>query len=184
VVEPRRAPDSAPEAGPAPARLVVVVDDYDALLAPTSPGGRPLARALAAIAQRGGRLGIHLAVATGSPELTAGTEVDEAAQLRIALRTEQPAESDLLVHLPDAAAVPESTPGRGYLLRPDGGVSAFQAARVSGRIPRTATLRPTVVAVDLAELGAPPLRRPVRELGNGPTDLALLASALQRAAAR
>ncbi|GAA2242148.1 hypothetical protein GCM10010430_24680 [Kitasatospora cystarginea] len=168
---------------PAPARLVVVVDDYDALLAPTSPAGRPLARALAAVARRGGRLGVHLAVSTGSPEETAGTEVDEAAQLRIALRTADPADSDLLIHLGDAAALPEGTPGRGYLRRPDGGVAAFQAARVSGRIPRTATLRPTVVAVDPAQLGAPPTRRPVRELGNGPTDLALLASALQRAAA-
>lgn len=31
-------------------------------------------------------------------------------------------------------------------------------------------------------MGDPPARRPLRELGNGPTDLALLASALQRAA--
>ncbi|WP_371497329.1 FtsK/SpoIIIE domain-containing protein [Kitasatospora sp. NBC_00374] len=185
VIEPRRAPGSTPaaEAEPTPARLVVVVDDYEALLAPTSPAGRPLARALAEVARRGGRLGVHLVAATGAPELTAGTEVDEAALLRIALRTDQPAESDLLIHLPDAAALPEDTPGRGYLRRPDGGVTAFQTARVSGRIPRTATLRPTVVAIDPAHLGAPPTRRPVRELGNGPTDLALLASALQRAAA-
>ncbi|MER8185418.1 FtsK/SpoIIIE domain-containing protein [Kitasatospora sp. NPDC094015] len=187
VVEPRRAPGTAPAApaadGPPPARLIVVVDDYDALLAPTSPAGRPLARALAEVAARGGRLGVHLIAATGAPELTAGTEVDEAALLRIALRTDQTAESDLLIDLPDAAALPEDTPGRGYLRRPDGAVTAFQAARVSGRIPRTATLRPTVVAVDPAQLGEPPTRRPVRELGNGPTDLALLASALQRAAA-
>jgi S-DNA-T family DNA segregation ATPase FtsK/SpoIIIE len=52
---------------------------------------------------------------------------------------------------------------------------------VSGRIPRTATLRPTVAPIDWAAMGDPPARRPVRELGNGPTDLALLASALQRA---
>ncbi|WP_035793413.1 FtsK/SpoIIIE domain-containing protein [Kitasatospora mediocidica] len=165
-----------------PARLVVVVDDYDALLAPTSPAGRPLARALAAVAQRGGRLGVHLVAATGRPELSAGSEVDEAALWRIALRTDHPADSELLVHVDDAASVPEETPGRGYLRRPDGAVLAFQTARVSGRIPRTATLRPTVVAVDPAQLGTPPTRRPVRELGNGPTDLALLASALQRAA--
>jgi hypothetical protein len=31
-------------------------------------------------------------------------------------------------------------------------------------------------------MGDPPARRQVRELGNGPTDLALLASALERAA--
>ncbi|MBB4925443.1 FtsK/SpoIIIE domain-containing protein [Kitasatospora kifunensis] len=165
-----------------PVRLIVVVDDYDALLSPTSPAGRPLARALAAIAQRGARLGMHLVAATSRPELSAGSELAEAAQWRIALRTDHPADSELLVHVDDAAALPEQTPGRGYLRRPDGAVLAFQTARVSGRIPRTATLRPTVVAVDPAQLGAPPTRRPVRELGNGPTDLALLASALQRAA--
>ncbi|WP_405013097.1 FHA domain-containing protein [Kitasatospora sp. NBC_01539] len=170
--------------GPGPARMIVIVDDLDALYAPTSPAGRPLARALGAVAERGGRLGMHVVAATGSPERTSGTEIDEAAQLRIALRTDQPAESDQLIHLPDAAAVPEDTPGRGYLRRPDGGVTAFQSARVGGRIPRTSTLRPTVVAIDPLQLGAPPTRRPVRELGNGPTDLALLASALQRAAAQ
>ncbi|MGC0316341.1 FtsK/SpoIIIE domain-containing protein [Kitasatospora acidiphila] len=166
----------------APPRLILVVDDYDALLAPHSPAGRPLARALAAVAERGGRLGVHLVAATGRPELTAGTEVDDAAQWRIALRTDHPADSDLLVHVDDAAGLPDTTPGRGYLRRPDGAVLAFQTARITGRIPRTATLRPTVVALDPAQLGAPPTRRPVRELGNGPTDLALLASALQRAA--
>ncbi|MGW6918872.1 FtsK/SpoIIIE domain-containing protein [Kitasatospora sp. NPDC054939] len=186
VGRPRGPLPSAPAPAPAavPARLVVVVDDYEALLAPTSPAGRPLARALAAVARRGGPLGVHLAVATGRPEESAGTEVDEAALLRIALRTDDPADSDLLIHLGDAAALPDGTPGRGYLRLPDGGVTAFQAARISGRIPRTATLRPTVVAIDPLQLGAPPARRPVRELGNGPTDLALLASALQRAADR
>ncbi|MFE4603504.1 FHA domain-containing protein [Kitasatospora indigofera] len=186
VGRPRNGSARPAAGGPAapPARLIVAVDDYDALLAPTSPAGRPLARALAAVARRGGPLGVHLVVTTGQPEETAGTEVDEAALLRIALRTEYPSDSDLLIHLGDAAALDEDTPGRGYLRLPDGGVSAFQTARISGRIPRTATLRPTVVAIDPAQLGAPPARRPVRELGNGPTDLALLASALQRAAAR
>ncbi|MFE1319283.1 FtsK/SpoIIIE domain-containing protein [Kitasatospora phosalacinea] len=180
VIEPRRSPD-APPADASPPRLVVLVDDYDALLGPASPGGRPLARALASVAVHGARLGVHVVAATGSPESTAGTEVDEAAQLRIALRTEQPGDSDLLVHLPDAAALPGTTPGRGYLRRADGAVTAFQGARVSGRIPRTATLRPTVVAQRLEDHGAAPSPRPVRELGNGPTDLALLASALRRA---
>ncbi|PYC66482.1 hypothetical protein C7C46_31350 [Streptomyces tateyamensis] len=192
VVSPRgSAPAGAPAAPPAaiatvtapPPRLVVVVDDYEALLAPHSPAGRPLARALAAVAQRGGRLGVHLVATTGHPEQTADTELDEAAQWRIALRSDHPADSDLLIHVDDAAAVADTTPGRGYLRRPDGAVLAFQTARITGRIPRTATLRPTVVALDVTQLGTPPTRRPVRELGNGPTDLALLASALQRAAA-
>ncbi|MEV4561395.1 FtsK/SpoIIIE domain-containing protein, partial [Kitasatospora sp. NPDC049285] len=181
VAAPRRSPEAAPAAEPGPVRLVVLVDDYDVLVSPGSPGGRPLARALAAVARQGARLGVHVVAATGAPEATAGSEVDEAAQLRIALRTEQPGESDLLIHLPDAAALPAGTPGRGYLRRPDGAVTAFQGARVSGRIPRTATLRPTVVALQPEDHGAAPTPRPVRELGNGPTDLALLGSALRRA---
>jgi hypothetical protein len=168
-------------------RLVVVVDDFDALVAPGlgSPG-RPSAgsvvRALEAVARDGERLGVHLVAATGRPERTAGTEADERARLRIALRTADPESAALLVHVEDPAGLDEAVPGRGYLRRPGGAVTPFQAARVSARIPRTATLRPTVVPLEWERMGDPPARRQVRELGNGPTDLALLASALQRAA--
>ncbi|MCQ4042519.1 FtsK/SpoIIIE domain-containing protein [Streptantibioticus rubrisoli] len=168
-------------------RLVVMVDDFDALTAPAlgSPG-RPAAgsvvRAVESLARAGARLGVHLVVSTGRPERTAGTEADDRARLRIALRTEDPESAVLLVHVEEPAALGEQQPGRGYLRRPDGAVTPFQAGRVSGRIPRTATLRPTVVPVEWERMGDPPTRRPVRELGNGPTDLALLASALQRAA--
>jgi hypothetical protein len=168
-------------------RLVVVVDDFDALTAPAlgSPG-RPAAgsvvRAVEAVARAGARLGVHLMAATGRPERTAGTEADERSRLRIALRTEDPESAALLVHIEEPAALDEQVPGRGYLRRPDGAVTAFQTGRVSGRIPRTATLRPTVVPLEWERMGDPPTRKPVRELGNGPTDLALLASALDRAA--
>ncbi|BBA97666.1 hypothetical protein RVR_3517 [Actinacidiphila reveromycinica] len=168
-------------------RLVVVVDDFDALVAPGlgSPG-RPSAgsvvRALEAVARDGERLGVHLFAATGRPERTAGTETDERARLRIALRTADPESAALLVHVEDPAGLDDAVPGRGYLRRPGGAVTPFQAARVSARIPRTATLRPTVVPLEWERMGDPPARRQVRELGNGPTDLALLASALQRAA--
>ena len=172
----RLAVDTAP-----PARLLVVVDDHDELLLPGRERAA-LASALDTVAVRGPRLGIHLVVATGRPDRSSGTDLDEAAHLRIALRTDDPRLSALLIHVDYAASVPEDRPGRGYVRHADGGVTAFQAARVSGRIPRTATLRPTVAPLDWAAMGDPPARRPVRELGNGPTDLALLASALQRAA--
>jgi len=84
---------------------------------------------------------------------------------------------------PPAAPGPDDpAPGRGRLGHPDGRVTPFQGGRVTGRIPRTATLRPTVVPLEWERMGDPPARRRVRELGNGPTDLALLASALERAA--
>ncbi|GHF73395.1 hypothetical protein GCM10010218_63210 [Streptomyces mashuensis] len=166
-------------------RLVVLVDDFDALVAPAlGSTGRPAAgsvvRALEAVARDGERLGVHLIVASGRPERTADTAAVERAGLRVTLEIGPPAA--------DAAGGPDGgagapVPGRGRLARPDdAGATPFQAGRVTGRIPRTATQRPTVVALDWQRMGDPPTRRPVRELGNGPTDLALLASALQRAA--
>ncbi|WP_240151921.1 FtsK/SpoIIIE domain-containing protein [Streptomyces mobaraensis] len=161
-------------------RLVVLVDDYDALVAPAlGSTGRPAAgsvvRALEAVARDGERLGIHLVAASGRPDRTEGTEAAERAALRVALEI-APAEAG-------AQGDGGPAPGRGRLRRPDDeAATPFQAGRVTGRIPRTATLRPTVVPLDWQRMGDPPTRRPVRELGNGPTDLALLASALQRAA--
>ncbi|MEU6666142.1 FHA domain-containing protein [Streptomyces sp. NPDC046727] len=163
-------------AGAAPPlpRLVVVVDDLDTLVSPPlgSPG-RPAAgsviRALEAVARDGERLGVHLVAAAGAGGRTAESEPARRAALRVALDAPQPG--------PDQPA-----PGRGALAYADGRTVGFQGGRVTGRIPRTATQRPTVVPLDWQRMGDPPARRPVRELGNGPTDLALLASAVERAA--
>ncbi|MFF9360554.1 FHA domain-containing protein [Streptomyces griseoluteus] len=172
------------EAAPPLPRLVVVVDDLDALVSPAlgSPG-RPAAgsvvRALEAVAREGERLGVHLVTATGTDGRTAQTEPARRATLRVTLdapsggRGTGPAER---------SAEGEPAPGRGVLAYPDGRVTGVQGGRVTGRIPRTATQRPTVLPLDWQRMGDPPTRRPVRELGNGPTDLALLASAVERAA--
>ncbi|MFJ9674900.1 FHA domain-containing protein [Streptomyces sp. NPDC101221] len=172
----RLRPAAKRRTGPVPPlpRLVVVVDDLDALVTPPlgSPG-RPAAgsvmRALEAVAREGERLGVHLVAATAPDDRTENTEPALRATLRVTL--------DAPVPGPD-----EPAPGRGVLTHPDGRTTAFQGGRVTGRIPRTATLRPTVVPLEWHRMGDPPTRRPVRELGNGPTDLALLASALERAA--
>lgn len=164
-------------------RLVVLVDDYDALVAPAlGSTGRPAAgsvvRALEAVARDGDRLGVHLVAASGRPDRTDGTEAAERATLRVQLEI-APGEAGA----PGDGGANGPAPGRGRLHRAgDEAATPFQAGRVTGRIPRTATLRPTVVPLDWQRMGDPPARRPVRELGNGPTDLALLASALQRAA--
>ncbi|WP_454320941.1 FHA domain-containing protein [Streptomyces phaeoluteigriseus] len=162
------------EAPPPLPRLIVVVDDLDALVAPAlgSPG-RPAAgsvmRALEAVAREGERLGVHLVAATGPGGRTAESEPARQATLRIVLDA-------------PGSGADEPAPGRGRLRGADGRLTPFQGGRVTGRIPRTATLRPTVVPLEWQRMGDPPTRRPVRELGNGPTDLALLASALERAA--
>ncbi|MCH0543460.1 cell division protein FtsK, partial [Streptomyces sp. MUM 203J] len=178
VVAPRTPePEPADPARPLLPRLVVLVDDLDALVAPAlgSPG-RPAAgsvvRALEAVARDGERLGVHLVAATARPDRTAATEAARRARLRVLLDAPAPSPG------PDDPA-----PGRGRLTHEDGRpATPFQSGRVTGRIPRTSTLRPTVVPLEWARMGDPPTRRPVRELGNGPTDLALLASALDRAA--
>ncbi|MFJ5679869.1 FtsK/SpoIIIE domain-containing protein [Streptomyces sp. NPDC093097] len=177
---PAAVPD-APAAAPMP-RLFVLVDDFDALVSPALGSmGRPAAgsvvRALEAVAREGAALGVHLIAATGHPDRTEGTATAEQAALRIQLGTAaDPAEPAA----PGSEPVP---PGRGRLHRAADDTSVpFQAGRVTGRIPRTSTLRPTVVPLEWPRMGDPPARRPLRELGNGPTDLALLASALQRAA--
>ncbi|MFD8813107.1 cell division protein FtsK, partial [Streptomyces sp. NPDC059627] len=113
--------------------------------------------------------GVHLVAAAGTGGRTAETDPARQATLRITLDT-------------PAGGPDEPAPGRGRLTTPDGRTTAFQTGRVTGRIPRTATQRPTVVPLDWHRMGDPPTRRPVRELGNGPTDLALLASAVERAA--
>ncbi|KOT79622.1 cell division protein FtsK [Streptomyces rimosus subsp. pseudoverticillatus] len=164
----------AVQSAPMP-RLFVLVDDFDALVAPAlGSTGRPAAgsvvRALEAVAREGAALGVHLIAATGHPDRTSDTATDRAAGLRVELG-------------PAADAAEPVPPGRGRLHRAaDSSVTPFQAGRVTGRIPRTSTLRPTVVPLEWERMGDPPARRPLRELGNGPTDLALLASALQRAA--
>jgi hypothetical protein len=116
------------------------------------------------VAREGARLGVHLVATTARPDRTADTDPARLASLRIEL-----------------AAPDRPGPGRGVLRCPDGRSVPFQSGRVTGRIPRTATQRPTVVPLEWERMGDPPARRPVRELGNGPTDLALLASALERA---
>ncbi|MGW8766561.1 FHA domain-containing protein [Streptomyces sp. NPDC055815] len=172
---PRTGPGEQASARALP-RLVVLVDDFDALVAPAlGAPGRPAAgsvvRALEAVARNGERLGVHLVATSARPDRTADTELAHGARLRIVLDP------------PPVAAGPDvPAAGRGRLGHPDGRVTPFQAGRVTGRIPRTATLRPTVVPLEWERMGDPPTRRPVRELGNGPTDLALLASALDRAA--
>ncbi|UED88569.1 FHA domain-containing protein [Streptomyces profundus] len=157
---PMRVPGSAPLPW-----LVVLVDDLPALLSPPlgAPGRQAagsMLRVLEAARREGPRLGVRLVLAGGPP--AAGDPLDLSAALRLTLTG--------------------TPPGRAELRTPDGARTPLQTGRVTGRIPRTATLRPTVTRLDWERVGDPPARRPVRELGNGPTDIALLASAATRAA--
>ncbi|ARQ70407.1 FtsK/SpoIIIE domain-containing protein [Streptomyces marincola] len=165
VVALRPAPGSegqAAETGALP-WLVLLVDDLDALTAPAlGAPGRPAAgsvvRALEMAVREGHRLGVRVVAAGDLP----------GASARVVLSGKPPGRAELVLSAggPGGAAGPVP----------------FQAGRVTARIPRTSTLRPTVTRLDWERVGDPPARRPVRELGNGPTDIALLASAAARAA--
>ncbi|UCM88363.1 FtsK/SpoIIIE domain-containing protein [Streptomyces marincola] len=143
--------------------LVLLVDDLDALTAPAlGAPGRPAAgsvvRALEMAVREGHRLGVRLVAAGDLP----------GAAARVVLSGKPQGRAELV---PSAAGLGEAAEA-----------VPFQAGRVTARIPRTSTLRPTVARLDWERAGDPPARRPVRELGNGPTDIALLASAAARAA--
>ena len=116
------------EAAPPLPRLVVLVDDLDALVSPAlgSPG-RPAAgsvvRALEAVAREGERLGVHLVAATARGGRTAETEPARRATLRVGpgrrrhrARTNRP-------------------PGRGRLDLADGRATAFQGGPRHGPHP-------------------------------------------------
>ncbi|GAA2920555.1 hypothetical protein GCM10020221_15890 [Streptomyces thioluteus] len=161
-------------------RLVVLVDDLDALVAPAlGSTGRPAAgsvvRALEAVAREGERLGVHLVAASGRPDRTADTAVAERALLRAALEIAPAAD--------DGGPAGGPAPGRGRLHRPAAGpATPFPGGPGHRPDPADRDATPDGGSAGLAADGDPPTRRPLRELGNGPTDLALLASALQRAA--
>jgi DNA segregation ATPase FtsK/SpoIIIE-like protein len=130
-------------------RLVILVDDFDTLVDPALGNpGRPAAgsvvRALEAVARDGARLGMHVVAASGRPDRTDGTAVAQAAALRAELSRAGHGTGDEV-----------AIPGRGSLIASDGTVTDFQAGRVTGRIPRTSTQRPTVVPLDCAGCTCP-----------------------------
>lgn len=164
-------------------RVLVAVDDIERL-AGRFPG---LVKGLADIVHRGAALGVHLAVATGQPALAGSIEATAEAELRVALRTDDATASHALIHIDDAATLDDEYPGRALIRGSDGAVHPFQAGRVTGRMPRTATLRPTAVRQDWTDMGAPLTRRSATTAASGrpligPTDLALLVGTLRRAA--
>ncbi|UWM52491.1 FtsK/SpoIIIE domain-containing protein [Streptomyces carpaticus] len=190
------APASPPSSAGQLPRLVVLADDLDLLLTPPlGAPGRPAAgsviRVLEAIAREGHRLGVHLIAAGadlteapgGGPLIVLGGSPAGRGELRAGSGALPATGVTGATAAPPATGTTGTTAATGpaAVTPSPTAVTAFQAGRVTGRIPRTATLRPTVTRLDWSTAGDPPARRPVKELGNGPTDIALLASAAVRA---
>jgi S-DNA-T family DNA segregation ATPase FtsK/SpoIIIE len=110
----------------APARLLVLVDEVRELLASTPDAGPALVEA----AHEGGRLGVHLLLATGhAREVVAA--LGDLPGPRVALRCADTGDSEVLVGTADAART-DLPPGRGFLCTGPGRVVEFQVAAASG----------------------------------------------------
>ncbi|MFK4730202.1 FtsK/SpoIIIE domain-containing protein [Agromyces mediolanus] len=105
-------------------RLVIVVDEYQALV----ERFEPLARLFADIAARGRSLGMHLILSTQRPNGTVREQITANCRLRICLRVLHPADSRAVVGVDEAAGIPPGVPGRAVVDDGTGPPRPFQSA--------------------------------------------------------
>ncbi len=116
----------------APASLAIVIDEF-ATLAREVP---EFIDGVVDVAQRGRSLGVHLVLATQRPGGVVSENIRANTNLRIALRVNEPAESNDVIGVPDAARIPRERPGRAYARTGHGELTEFQTAYGGGRATR------------------------------------------------
>jgi len=109
-----------------PARLVVVVDEFQALL-DASPH---LHHVFADLAARGRSLGLHLVLCSQRPAAVAADAILANCTLRLSLRVTSRQDSTAILGVPDAAALPAAAVGRCLVWDGDRRVE-FQVATTS-----------------------------------------------------
>ncbi|MCU1578583.1 MAG: cell division protein [Rhodoglobus sp.] len=135
------------DGGAAIPRLVIIVDEFAAMLA-DHPGLHAL---FADIAARGRSLGVHLVLCTQRPAGVVRDSVLANADLRVSLRVNNRADSSAVVGTDAAASIPAQARGRGILSLAGGPPRLVQfaiagAADADGAVSRWA--------------GSSPIRRP------------------------
>ncbi|MGX5697027.1 FtsK/SpoIIIE domain-containing protein [Agromyces soli] len=153
------------------ARLVIVVDEFQALLDRFAE----LGDVIADIAARGRSLGMHLVLATQRPNGVVREQISANCRLRVCLRVLQPGDSRAVVGVADAARIPPDRPGRAVVDRGDGEPGVFQsaladpvhlellrAAHATARRARRPWLDPLPPSIGVRELDDP------RRLGAAP----------------
>ncbi|MFG2089318.1 FtsK/SpoIIIE domain-containing protein [Spirillospora sp. NPDC048824] len=172
---------------PAMARLVLVVDEFAAMVTDLPD----FVTGLLGIGRRGRSLGVHLVLATRRPAeaVTAGIRADTG--LRIALRVTGPDESAGVLDSPEAAQISKATPGRCYVRSGVSSPQPVQSARIGGRRPGAGAggRGPTVLPLPWQGLGHPlPAPRGAGGTTAGDpdlaTDLGVLVQAIDEAARR
>ena len=174
-------------------RVVIIVDEFAELVTDYPEFMDGLVR----VARVGRSLGIHLILATQSPRGKVSQQIWANSRFRICLRVEDAAESQDMLHRPDAAYLPRM-PGRGYLQVGDNEVfELFQVARVAGTY-RTAGDTDTLVGMPterivIQEITATGQRRklydskdllPQQKKGSSQTDMEVVVQHLAATAAR
>jgi S-DNA-T family DNA segregation ATPase FtsK/SpoIIIE len=141
-------------ASDAPARLVLVIDEFATLAAelPDFMGS------LVDIAQRGRSLGIHLVLATQRPAGVVDAKIRANTNLRLSLRVQSEADSLDVIATTAAAGISRRTPGRGFARLGAGELRGFQTALVSTATPVHAV---TTVRVDPFGLAPDAVNTPV-----------------------
>ncbi|MFZ0158772.1 MAG: FtsK/SpoIIIE domain-containing protein, partial [Kineosporiaceae bacterium] len=132
-------------------RLVIVVDEFR-VLAEEQPD---LLAGLVRVATVGRGLGVHLVLATQRPAGVVSADIKANANLRIALRLRERADSDDVVDSPDASGLDPSRPGRAVVRRGGGDLVAVQVAQLCG-VDRDRWLTSVQAAARLIGARTPP----------------------------
>ncbi|MBU4214567.1 MAG: hypothetical protein KJ792_07925 [Actinobacteria bacterium] len=124
--------DLDPRAPGTPPRLLVVVDEFRALLDEVPPAAAVLAR----LAAQGRALGVHLVLATQRPAGAVGPDLRANVAARLCLRVADPADGVDLIGSDRPAHIDRRTPGRALLQIASGAPVPVQVARAIVRPAR------------------------------------------------
>jgi len=112
-------------------RLIIVIDEFAEMAKRTET----VLDELFTITRVGREIGMHLLLSAQRPEGIIGTKVRDYVQYRLCLRCASKDDSREVLGRIDAANLPVSIPGRGYLLHGDNQLDLFQAARSTILVP-------------------------------------------------
>ncbi len=118
------------KAAPLP-HLIIIIDEFAEMAKRTET----VLDELFTITRVGREIGMHLLLSAQRPEGIIGTKVRDYVQYRLCLRCASPDDSREVLGRVDAANLPVSIPGRGYLLHGDNQLDLFQAARSTVPVP-------------------------------------------------
>lgn len=147
-------PDAAARLGLA--RLMIVIDEFAELKTELPEFINGIVR----IARVGRSLGVNLVLATQRPSGVITPEMQSNVNLRVALRVTDRSDSSDIIGTGDAALIPATNPGRGYVRAGlDAAPSPFQTARVASLRAghqRVARALPPSTELAWATVGLPP----------------------------